>query len=168
VIRVELPPLSERREDIGVLADGFVRRFAAEMGKDVVGFTGDALRALERYAYPGNVRELENIVERGVALAGARAIGLGDLPEEVSGMAGAPAPALISLPQSGIELDEVLAEAERRLLLEALERAGGVRKAAARLLGVTFRSLRYRLAKHGLASDDEAESSDEPEAGSEA
>ena len=167
VIRVVLPPLSERREDVVVLADGFVRRFAAEMGKDVVGFTGDALRALERYPYPGNVRELENIVERAVALAGARAIGLGDLPEEVSGMAGAPAPALISLPQSGIALDEVLAEAERRLLLEALERTGGVRKAAARLLGVTFRSLRYRLAKHGLSSDDDAESSDDPDPGSE-
>ncbi|MEZ4225017.1 MAG: sigma-54 dependent transcriptional regulator [Polyangiaceae bacterium] len=155
VIRVELPPLRERRDDIVPLIEGFMRRFAVEMGKDVSGFTPDALRALERYAYPGNVRELENIVERAVALSSARTIGLGDLPEEVSGMAGAPAPALISLPQSGIDLDAVLAEAERRLLVEALERAGGVRKGAARLLGITFRSLRYRLAKHGLDSDDD-------------
>ena len=163
VIRVALPPLRERREDIALLADGFIRRFASEMGKDVGGFTADALRALERHAFPGNVRELENIVERAVALAGARAIGLGDLPEEVSGMAGAPAPALISLPKSGIDLDDVLAEAERRLLLEALERAGGVRKAAAKLLGISFRSLRYRLSKHGLGGDDAEDSTEVPE-----
>ncbi|HVJ14208.1 MAG TPA: sigma-54 dependent transcriptional regulator, partial [Polyangiaceae bacterium] len=153
VIRLSLPPLRERREDIPLLAERFITRFAAEMGKDVAGFTTDALKALEQYTYPGNVRELENVIERAVALSGSRVIGLGDLPRELSGQAGAPTAELLALPPAGLELDEVLNEIERRFLLEALERAGGVRKQAAKLLGVTFRSLRYRLAKHGLGGD---------------
>ncbi len=156
VIRMGLPPLRERQEDIALLAERFVERFASEMNKDVVGFTNDALRALVKYPFPGNVRELENVIERAVALAGSRAIGLGDLPPEVSGMAGAPGPSLLSLPDSGCQLDEVMNEVERRLLLEALERTGGVRKAAARLLGITFRSFRYRLAKYSLDQDGDA------------
>jgi two-component system response regulator PilR (NtrC family) len=132
------------------------------MGKDVLGFTPDALRALERYAFPGNVRELENLIERAVALSGSRAIGLGDLPAEVSGTAGAPSPELLSLPEAGCHLDEVMNEAERRLLLAALERSGGNRTAAAKLLGITFRSLRYRLSKHGLDGGEAPPDSDEP------
>ena len=161
VIRMELPPLRERQEDIALLAERFVERFAGEMGKEVIGFTNDALRALVKYPFPGNVRELENVIERAVALAGSRAIGLGDLPPEVSGTAGAPGPSLLSLPEDGCQLDEVMNEVERRLLLEALDRTGGVRKAAARLLGITFRSLRYRLDKYSLG--DGSEESDEPD-----
>jgi two-component system response regulator PilR (NtrC family) len=153
VIRLTLPPLRDRREDVPLLADQFRQRFAHEMGKDIVGFTPDALRAIERYDYPGNVRELENVIERAVALAGSRVIGLGDLPQAVSGHLGAPEAGLLALPPEGCELDAVLHEAERRLLISALERTGGVRKAAAKLLGVTFRSLRYRLAKHDLGAD---------------
>jgi two-component system response regulator PilR (NtrC family) len=155
VIRIELPPLRERREDVPLLADAFVRKFADEMGKDIIGFTPDALRALSAYPFPGNVRELENVIERGVALAGARVIGLGDLPPELSGIAGSPMPALLTLPEGGTRLDDVLSEVERRLMLIALERTGGVRKRAADLLGITFRSMRYRLKKHGLGDDGE-------------
>jgi two-component system response regulator PilR (NtrC family) len=155
VIRLNLPPLRDRREDVPLLAERFLVRFAREMGKDVAGFTPDALRAIERYGYPGNVRELENVIERAVALAGTRVIGTGDLPEEVSGQLGAPEPGLLALGPDGCDLDAVLNEAERRLLIAALERTGGVRKAAAKLLGVTFRSLRYRLQKHGLGADGE-------------
>ncbi len=154
VIRLELPPLRERREDIRALVEQFVTRFAIEMGKDVHHLTPDALKALERYPFPGNVRELENMMERAVALAGARAIGLGDLPPEVGGGAAAPSADLVSLPTDGCALDEVLAEVERRLLVQALERTGGVRNQAAKLLGVTFRSFRYRLAKHSLGDDE--------------
>jgi two-component system, NtrC family, response regulator PilR len=153
VIRIELPKLSERPGDVSRLADRFVHRFAQELGKDVRGITADALRALDRYDFPGNVRELENMMERAVALASGPAIGLGDLPTPVSGMAASPAPLLANLPPEGCALDEVLGEVERRLLLEALGRTGGVRKPAAKLLGITFRSLRYRLSKHGLATD---------------
>ncbi|HEX3593821.1 MAG TPA: sigma-54 dependent transcriptional regulator [Polyangiaceae bacterium] len=165
VIRIELPPLRDRREDIPPLTERFLRRFAREMGKDVVGLSADALRALEGYAFPGNVRELENLIERSVALAGARMIGLGDLPREVSGMAAAPTTALLALPPEGCNLDDVLGEAERRLLLSALERTGGLRTAAAKLLGITFRSLRYRLAKHGLDVGDGAGTADDSEEG---
>src|SRR5262249_15248969 len=103
------------------------------------------------------VRELENMMERAVALASSTAIGLGDLPPEVSGLSGGPAPALAQLPAQGCELDLVLGELERRLILQALERTGGIRKGAAKLLGVSFRSLRYRLEKHAidLAGDDD-------------
>ena len=153
VIRFELPPLRERREDIAAMADQFVRRFALEMQKDVVGLTPDALRALERYAFPGNVRELENMLERAVALAGARTIGLADLPDEVSGTGEHFGRDWTRLPEDGCQLDGVLAEVERRLLQQALERTAGVRKEAASLLGISFRSMRYRLAKHGFGDD---------------
>jgi two-component system, NtrC family, response regulator PilR len=164
VIRIRLPPLRERRADVPLLVERFVGRFAREMSKDVLGLTPDALRALDKYDFPGNVRELENVIERAVALAGSRAIGLGDLPPEVSGTAGAPGPSLLELPPGGCQLDDVVSEVERRLLLQALERTGGVRNAAAKLLGITFRSLRYRLQKLGMGSgSDESESPDETE-----
>jgi two-component system response regulator PilR (NtrC family) len=100
------------------------------------------------------------MMERAVALASGVAIGLGDLPAAVSGLSASPAPLLADLPPAGCNLDEVLGEVERRLILQALGRAGGVRKAAAKLLGVTFRSLRYRLAKHALGPE-EPEGDDE-------
>ena len=87
VIRLEVPPLRERREDIRVLGEHFLARCSAEQNKDVRALSPDALRALEAYAFPGNVRELENVVERAVALAQGPTIGLGDLPREVSGAA---------------------------------------------------------------------------------
>src|SRR5688572_6452167 len=150
VIRVELPSLRERVEDLAPLIERFLQQYAIEMGKEVVGLTPDALRALQSYDFPGNVRELENIIERAVALSGSRVLGLGELPPSVSGIAGGTGASLLELPEAGCRLDDVMNEVERRFLLEALERTGGVRKAAARLLGITFRSLRYRLEKHGL------------------
>jgi two-component system response regulator PilR (NtrC family) len=162
VIRIEVPPLRERREDIAQLAEHFVTRFARELGKQVKGLEADAIRALEAHSFPGNIRELENMMERAVALASSTAIGLGDLPPEVSGLSGSPATLLAQLPPQGCALDSVLGELERRLMLQALERTGGVRKSAAKLLGISFRSLRYRLEKHSidLAGDDETD--DEP------
>ncbi len=160
VIRVEVPPLRERREDVRDLAEHFLARCAAEQEKSVRAFSPDALRALDQYDFPGNVRELENIVERAVTLATSETIGLGDLPREVSGAAAQPTPALLALPEEGCNLDDVLGEVERRLIVEALERSGGVRTEAAKLLGVTFRSLRYRLHKLALASDEDEPASE--------
>jgi two-component system response regulator PilR (NtrC family) len=170
VIRIEVPPLHDRKDDIRPLAEHFLLRCAAEHNKDVRAFSPDALRALEAYTFPGNVRELENVVERAVALATGQTIGLGDLTREVSGAAAEATPALVSLPEDGCNLDEVLGEMERRLLLQALERSGGVRTGAAKLLGVTFRSLRYRLQKHALGGDggdngDEGAESEPPPSG---
>jgi two-component system response regulator PilR (NtrC family) len=161
VIRVELPPLRERKEDIPTLVERFVAHFSLEMGKTIHGFTSDALRALGSYEFPGNVRELENVIERAVALAGSTRIGLGDLPPSLSGVVGSVGPRLLELPPGGCQLDEVMNEVERRLLLEALERSGGVRTAAAKLLGISFRSLRYRLEKQSI---DAPSNGDEEEA----
>ena len=165
VIRLEVPPLRDRREDIRPLAEHFLARSAAEQNKDIHTLAPDVVRALESYAFPGNVRELENVIERAVALAAGQTIGLGDLPRELSGAAAQATPALISLSEDGCDLDEVLGEIERRFLLQALERTGGVRTQAAKLLGVTLRSLRYRLRKHALA--DAADESAEADSGTE-
>jgi two-component system, NtrC family, response regulator PilR len=154
VIRVEVPPLRERREDIPDLAAHFLSVGAAEHDKDIRAFTPDALRALDAYSFPGNVRELENLVERAIALAASPMIGLGDLPPEISGATANASPQLGLLPEGGCNLDEVLGELERRILVQALERSGGLRINAAKLLGVSVRSLRYRLQKHSLADDD--------------
>jgi two-component system response regulator PilR (NtrC family) len=165
VIRIALPPLRERREDIPGLAERFMHRFALDMGKEINGFTPDAVRTLQAYSFPGNVRELENVMERAVALAGSRVIGLGDFPQELSGSAGGSGAVLGELPEGGCNLDEVVNELERRLLISALERTGGVRTAAAKLLGISFRSMRYRLSKLGLSeqSEDDAQDPDGPD-----
>jgi len=161
IIRIEVPPLRDRREDIADLAASFLARCAAEHGKEIRGFSQDAARALDAYAFPGNVRELENIVERAVTLTSTPTIGLGDLPFEIAGATARPTPALLTLPAEGCQLDDVLGEFERRLILQAIERSDGVRSVAAKLLGVTMRSLRYRLQKLNIidAGDDEPESS---------
>jgi len=167
VIRVELPPLLQRRSDIRPLAGQIVRHFAEEFDKPHLRLSAAALRALEAYDFPGNIRELENLIERAAALAAGDEIGLEDLPDQVSGLTPTAPPVGSTLPPDGCDLDEVLGQAERRLLGQALERTGGVRKAAAELLGISFRSLRYRLAKLGIdPSQDAADQATEvPEAG---
>jgi two-component system response regulator PilR (NtrC family) len=97
------------------------------------------VRALEAYAFPGNVRELENVVERAVTLATGPVIGLGDLPREVSGAASQPTPALVGLPEDGCNLEEVSARSSDAFSSRRSSASGGVRTQAAKLLGVTLR-----------------------------
>jgi two-component system response regulator PilR (NtrC family) len=156
VIRIEIPPLRERPEDLALLVDVFIRRFAAEQGHAAQGISKEAFRALAAHRFDGNVRELENVIERAVALSDGPMLRLDDLPENVTGSTSSAGGALFDLPEAGCKLDEVLAGFERRLVLQALERCGGVRTNAARLLGITFRSLRYRLNKLQLEGDDDA------------
>jgi len=158
VIRIEVPPLRARKEDVRELAERFLKDQAQSHGKEVTGFTSDALRALDAYPFPGNVRELENVVERAVALSMSSIIALGDLPEEISGATGKPTSSLTSLPALGVDIDAVLGEMERRLILQALEMSGGVRTHAAKLLRVTLRSLRYRMQKLEMEPADASDS----------
>ena len=151
VIEISLPPLRERIEDLPQLIHHFMEKFSAELGKDVRELEPEVLPALEAYAFPGNVRELENIVERAVTLARTSRITLECLPESVRRPVAAPGPDK-RIPEAGGSLDALLAAYETSLIQEALQRCGGVKKRAASLLGVTFRSLRYRLEK--LQMDD--------------
>jgi two-component system, NtrC family, response regulator PilR len=155
VIQVHLPPLRQRSEDVPLLADHFLRRFSAEMDKRITGIAPDALAALVSYTYPGNVRELENILERAATLETQSVVTRASLPD----LGGTPTDASkLELPAGGVDLDRILAEYERDILLRALKQTGSVRKEAARLLGITFRSLRYRLQKLGIeAGPDEPE-----------
>jgi two-component system response regulator PilR (NtrC family) len=151
VIEVRLPALRQRREDIPLLLEHFVRRYAAEQDKRVIGLTPEAARALQAYDYPGNVRELENIIEHAMTMASGPRIELGDLPRlRQPAVSGASDGAQVDIPDEGFDLDRALADYERAIVQRAMEQAGNVRKRAARLLGISFRSLRYRLTKLGM------------------
>jgi two-component system response regulator PilR (NtrC family) len=152
VIQLRVPSVRERREDVPLLAAHFLARFTVEAGKPELRLSAEAEKRLCEYDYPGNVRELANVVERAVTLADGPEIVVSDLPPALRGpSAGAPPPAAaVALPESGLDLQAHLDAIERRLIEEALARAGGVKTDAARLLSLTFRSLRYRLAKFGI------------------
>ncbi len=156
VVRVRVPPLRERRDDIPVLVREFVAKFSVQQTKEVSAVAPDALRALMNWGYPGNVRELENAVERGVTLASDELLRLEDLPEELAGAANGPEldENLLTFLDEGVNLEARLQEVERIFIREALKRSGGVKKRAAELLGLTFRSFRYRLQKLGLSDDE--------------
>ena len=158
VIEVRLPPLRQRREDIPILVEHFIRRFSTEQDKEVVGVTPEAMKRLEEYDFPGNVRELENIMERAIALSTGTFIDAEELPALRSAARPASDPA-VEFPSDGVDLDRLVADYERAIVLKALDRSGGVRKKAAQLLGISFRSLRYRLEKLGI--DKGAEADDE-------
>jgi two-component system, NtrC family, response regulator PilR len=159
VIQVRLPPLRERREDIPLLVGHFIRKFSAEHGRQVGGIDPEAMSALMGYHFPGNVRELENLIERAVTLAPGDRVSCEALPT-LKGLSasdstlGTPA---VTLPPQGIDLERVVEDFERSLIIRALERTDGHRTDAARLLGVTFRSLRYRLSKLGITGADGGE-----------
>ncbi len=150
VIQLGVPPLRARRDDIPLLLAHFLRRFGVEAGRGEMRISPEAERRLCAHDFPGNVRELANILERAVTLADGPLLDVADLPPALRVPPGAPQPqdgAAAKLPDAGLDLQSHLDAIERRLLEQALERAGGVKTEAARLLSLTFRSLRYRLAK---------------------
>jgi two-component system response regulator PilR (NtrC family) len=151
VIQVRMPPLRERRGDIPTFVGFFLDRFAQEVGRPRPRLGPEAARLLSAWDYPGNLRELANVIERAVTLCEGEVLGPELLPAALRGGGASPAPdAEAELPPEGLDLQARLDAIERRVLEQALARAGGVRTEAARLLGLTFRSLRYRLAKYGI------------------
>lgn len=156
VLQIKMPPLRKRLSDVPVLARYFLDKYAKEHGKEVKSITPDAMRLLEGYHFPGNVRELENIIERGVALEQGEQLSAESLPgfiREGKRIEGQPA----DIPPAGLDLEQVVGEYEKMLLLKALDKTGGVKKRAAKLLNISFRSIRYRLEKYGLNAGDDSE-----------
>ncbi len=174
VIQIRTPSLRERPEDVEILSGAFLKRYTERLKKRILGFTPEAMSALKGYAWPGNVRELENVVERAVALESEELVGLETLPDAVleslkrplesHGSRGTSGAAIqghgkfIQVPMPDFEkgklqLDEVLGEVEREYLHAALQHTGGIKKKAASLLGITFRSMRYRLKKLGIQDE---------------
>ncbi|HSC06096.1 MAG TPA: sigma-54 dependent transcriptional regulator [Steroidobacteraceae bacterium] len=144
VIELRVPALRERPEDIQELAESMVRRLSRRLKVEPPALTEDALAAMSRYPFPGNVRELENILERALALAGGKAISAGDLQLREAPVSAAPATA------GGGPLGEQLEDIERDAILKALEQTRYNKTAAAKLLGMSFRALRYRIKKLGI------------------
>jgi len=157
VIRIEMPPLRERREDIPDLVEALLPQVTSQVGKEALEFSPQAIKALIEHDFPGNVRELKNILERAVTLASGKIIERADLPFDSTGKVSETTHASRRLPEGGVALDSVLEEFERDLIRQAMERTGGAQKPAAELLGITVRSLRYRLDKLGMDSSNESQ-----------
>jgi two-component system response regulator PilR (NtrC family) len=150
VIPIMLPPLRERREDIPFLAEHFLAKYAEQMGKPVMTIARSAMDLLLLHDWPGNIRELENVLERAVALEATPTILPESLPPSIRGAGprnGTPAD---GLPDSGFDLEAHVKQIECTYISEALQRAGGVQVKAAELLGMSFRSFRYYVKKYNL------------------
>ncbi len=155
VIVIDLPPLRARPEDIPHLAESFLSKMREELERPSLRFTPEALRILEGYRFPGNIRQLQNMVERAATLAESDELGPESLPGALRGEMDGTAPSgQTTVLAEAFSLERFLDDAERRYLLEALRKADGVKTRAASMLGLTFRSFRYRLAKHGLGDTD--------------
>ena len=151
VVRVEVPPLRERREDIPLLAEHFLARYSRELGRHPPRLAAETLALLSTYAWPGNVREVQNLMERAAVLARGDTIGPDQLPRELLNAPTQPAGAEAPADASGetLVLQPQVDALERRLIREALRRSGDNKSAAARLLEISERSLWYKLKKYG-------------------
>ncbi len=158
VIHIRIPPLRERTGDIPLLAQFFLEKYSKQFGKEIRKISTYALDILKSYNFPGNVRELENIIERSVALESSNIV----LPDSLTLSAYKKKKTTelidvkeLTLPREGLQLDEFLANIEKELITQALTVTQGAKHKAAELLGISTRSLRYRLAKYGLGSEDD-------------
>jgi DNA-binding NtrC family response regulator len=147
VIPVRLPPLRDRKEDIPLLVQHFLQKFAADLGRSPMTVSQAAMRALMAYAWPGNIRQLENAMERGVALSGGRSqLEIGDLPAEIQQASDpAPLPASLAFPDEGMDFERFIADIEREVIRKSLERTNGNKGAAARLLNLKRTTLVEKL-----------------------
>jgi DNA-binding NtrC family response regulator len=144
VVTMSLPPLRERKEDLRILIDHFIDKFVRENGKNIQGLTAEARDSLLKYDYPGNVRELVNILERAVVIARDQHITTDDLPFKSA------SPSRESGKKSASLLRESVEELEKKLIAESMEKAQDNQTKAAEILGMSERMLRYKLKKYGL------------------
>jgi two-component system response regulator PilR (NtrC family) len=144
VLSVKIPPLRERGDDIPLLVDYFLKKFAGDKKK----FSQDAIEMLKNYQWKGNVRELENIIERVVLLCDRDVIGVEQLPEEIK--SDSTSTKEVTVPRGGIDVENIMEEMEKAYLLKALAQTNGVKTEAAKLLNLTFRSFRHKLKKYGI------------------
>ncbi len=157
VIQIRMPALRERKEDIPLLADYFVKKYSKELHRKVYKVSKEALDILKAYDFPGNIRELENIIERAIVLESSPMITPESLPAELldpslgsRNLVRGTCSSGVRLPPEGLPLEQFVEDIERELIYQALERTSGRKKKAAQLLNVSFRSFRYRLEKYGI------------------
>jgi two-component system response regulator PilR (NtrC family) len=154
VIAIPMPPLREKPEDIPALAEHFLNKYREIVGKPIRdGIAKETMECLEAYDWPGNVRQLENVVERAVALEATEEIQPESLPTEVRAGHSSSGEPVVTLPRDGFDVEAHLETMRRGYMLEAMQRCGGVQTRAAELLGMTFRSFRYFGKKYSLARD---------------
>jgi two-component system response regulator AtoC len=146
VVTIKVPPLRDRQGDIELLANFFLRKYGGEMGKRVTRIEAAALRLLEQYPWPGNIRELENAIERAIIMADTDAITSKDLNLPAAPGRPADSGGVVRIPPGGIQWGEV----EKDMILQALDLAGWVQKEAARLLGLSSRVLNYKIKQFGI------------------
>lgn len=154
VIPIEAPPLRSRQEDISLLANCFLKRYAPAAGKNIVRISPESLEALPQYEWPGNVRQLENAIERAVAMESTEILHV-DVPGEKSTSIcgtenGVPPSDSISVPSEGLDMEAYVADMERAILVSALKQCGGVQTRAAELLQISYRSFRHLAKKYNI------------------
>lgn len=163
VINIKSPALRERRDDIPLLANHFLRKYNERLNKQIQNISFEAMQILEKYEYPGNVRELENIIERTVALEGGQIILPESLPPFVNTPTGRKMASSneIEVGPEGVDLDKIVGQIEKELIIKAIHASNGVKKRAAKLLNITFRSMRYRIEKYNLGGPGDEDLEDE-------
>jgi two-component system response regulator PilR (NtrC family) len=154
VIPVEVPPLRDRGEDVVLLANHFLKKFAVQMSKNVVRLSPQSLETMKGYDWPGNVRVLENTIERAVAMSTEEELRV-ELPN--SGPSSIPTTSAnngalgVVLPADGLDLERYIADVEKSLLQSALRRSNGTQTRAAELLKLSYRSFRHMMKKYDLS-----------------
>jgi transcriptional regulator with PAS, ATPase and Fis domain len=157
VLSIDVPPLRERHEDIPVLIDYFLKKHTRNTSRLVTGLSPETKKLMNEYSWPGNVRQLESAIERAILLSEGDLITPEDLPTEVRQEVGPASEGAFKLPAEGINFEDV----ERNLITQAMEQTDYNITKAAKLLGLTFRTLQYRLEKFGIKKPDDARDGDE-------
>jgi len=151
VIPILLPPLRDRREDIPLLAKHFLKKICIDMNRPQLELTAEAIRDLENYGWPGNVREMENVIERAIALNDGDVIGQNDLPSRISGTAerkdNLP---ILHIPEEGLDLAETMEKVERTLIKQAMDKSRNIKARAAALLNLNRTTLVEKIKRYDM------------------